>query len=486
MVPVGSVLVDGKKMTCDTGSSRDRDLSTAKQARFRLFEEIDSIFQTLDTNKDGQITLEEFKENLKRIRFFVPTDQIAQVFNRLDEDNSGTLAWEEFYSYALFQQQKILALWDKLNCSDNNHVRITELKAYFEIQGQHVNENQVRNFVSFVNQNFNSTSSESIEFEFFRNWLFLTPEPFQVQFENYIHAQGKMPPDIQDAKYRVIVFTAGAIAGAISRTFTAPADRLKVLYQAGGHANTSIGQLAKNIMHEGGIRAFWRGNGANLVKIAPENAVKFFMYEYLKSIVCKYSENPTKAERFIASAGAGAISQFAIYPLEITKTRLALSRTGELNGIVSTVRTIIRKEGLIGLYCGCGTSILGIMPYAGTDLMVYNTLRHWYMGVNDKEPSTAAILVTGAVASVCGTLVAYPLQLVRTRLQSHGRNPEDWGLDGRKPNIRGVVRHILKRRGFFGLYAGMSCNMMKSVPSISISYVVYEKSRAWLRNFVYG
>jgi len=113
-----------------------------------------------------------------------------------------------------------------------------------------------------------------------------------------------------------------------------------------------------------------------VVKIAPENAVKFFMYEYLKSIVCKEAANPTKTERFISGAGAGAISQLAIYPLEITKTRLALAGTGELNGIVSTVRMIMAKEGLSGMYRGCGASISGIMPYAGTDLMVYNTLRH--------------------------------------------------------------------------------------------------------------
>jgi len=454
--------------------------------RDRLFEEILEIFETFDSNKDGLLSLDEFKQNLKRTKFFVPADKVDQMFHRLDENSDGSVVPEEFYRYAVNQQEKILKLWDKINCSDNNYVRISELRAYFEKQGHPVTENQINKFVRFVNSHFQSSSRDSIEFDYFRDWLFLTPEPVRAQFKSYVYSQWEMPPDIQDSKYRVIVFTAGAVAGAFSRTLTAPADRLKVMYQAGGHADTSIKQLSMDIIKEGGVRAFWRGNGANVVKIAPENAVKFFMYEYLKSRVCKVSANPTKTERFISGAGAGAISQFVIYPLEITKTRLALAGTGELKGIWSTIRMIMAREGWQGMYRGCGASISGIMPYAGTDLMVYNTLRHWFMTLNDKEPGMSVILATGAIASICGTLVAYPLQLVRTRLQSHGRNPQQWGLDGEQPNIRGVIRHILKKRGFLGLYAGISCNMMKSVPSISFSYVIYEKSRTWLGSLVYG
>jgi solute carrier family 25 (mitochondrial phosphate transporter), member 23/24/25/41 len=78
---------------------------------------------------------------------------------------------------------------------------------------------------------------------------------------------------------------AGAVAGAVSRTSTAPLDRLKVMMQVyGNKQNMTIVGGFKHMLSEGGWRSLWRGNLINVVKIAPESAIKFFAYEQFKGL----------------------------------------------------------------------------------------------------------------------------------------------------------------------------------------------------------
>lgn len=57
--------------------------------------------------------------------------------------------------------------------------------------------------------------------------------------------------------------------------------------------------------------------------------------------------------------------------LQVLKTRLALRKTGQYSGISDCAKQIFRKEGLTAFYKGYIPNMLGIIPYAGIDLAVY-------------------------------------------------------------------------------------------------------------------
>lgn len=130
------------------------------------------------------------------------------------------------------------------------------------------------------------------------------------------------------------------------------------------------------------------------------------------------------------------------------KTRLALGRTGQYSGILDCARSILWKEGLAAFYKGYVPNMLGIIPYAGIDLAVYEvraptsplerpllassqpscllrqTLKNsWlqHFAKDSADPGVFVLLACGTTSSTCGQLSSYPLALVRTRMQAQGR-----------------------------------------------------------------
>lgn len=53
------------------------------------------------------------------------------------------------------------------------------------------------------------------------------------------------------------------------------------------------------------------------------------------------------------------------------KTRLALGFTGQYRGMMDCCRQVLQREGPRALYRGITPSLVGIIPYAGIDLAVY-------------------------------------------------------------------------------------------------------------------
>merc|ERR1712083_1089230 len=102
-----------------------------------------------------------------------------------------------------------------------------------------------------------------------------------------------------------------------------------------------------------------------------------------------------------------------IYPLEIAKTRLALSQPGQYRNFMDCISSIRQWEGTRSLYNGWTASISGIIPYCAIEMGVFFTIKdkwHHLYG-NDKEPDLLTLFGFGGVASVSGTIFAYPFQL---------------------------------------------------------------------------
>lgn len=266
------------------------------------------------------------------------------------------------------------------------------------------------------------------------------------------------------------VFVAGGVAGAVSRTCTAPLDRCKVILQVHGQRTTKLCLVWKQMLKDGGVASLWRGNGVNVLKIAPETAIKFLVFERAKAALRGGGDRTlSPGERMLAGASAGSFAQSCIYPMEILKTRLAISNSGQYRGIWDCARACFRAEGIKCFYKGYLPNMLGVVPYAAIDLTVYELLKEEFCRrfPSADGPCVPCLLVCGVVSSSCGQLASYPLALVRTRMQASGSGV----------SMCAIFRHILGTQGWRGLYVGIIPNMMKVAPAFGISYAVYESVR---------
>jgi hypothetical protein len=84
---------------------------------------------------------------------------------------------------------------------------------------------------------------------------------------------------------------AGGVAGAVSKTCTAPLARLTILFQVQGmHSDAStmrkasIWREASRISSEEGFRAFWKGNLVTIAHRLPYSSISFYAFERYKNV----------------------------------------------------------------------------------------------------------------------------------------------------------------------------------------------------------
>jgi len=452
-----------------------------------------NLFEKLDLNKDGKIDSEELAEGLHKMGYFhINKEQVEMFLQRSDSSKSGDLSLQEFVEYLQKHEKQLHFVFSKLDTNKDGRVNSAEITVAFKNLGISIGVEEAEKLVSRIDDD----NSLDISFEEWRDYLLFHPssniddiieywrqESYLTQLDH-----GEDVGDISDRLFAGIWWrhlVAGGIAGAVSRTCTAPLDRLKVLLQVhGGRKQTSIIDTFKYMYQEGGVKGLWRGNGINVIKIAPESALKFMAYDEMKKYIKGSDQRDLEVyERLMAGSFAGALSQTVIYPLEVMKTRLALRKTGEFKSIFDCAKTMYSADGLKTFYKGYWPNLFGIIPYAGIDLAVYETLKAYcvekYVEEN-KSPNALLLLSCGTFSSCCGQLAAYPLALVRTKLQSQAGLKGKLHLPPEQTHTLGLFKYILRTEGVRGLYRGIVPNFCKVAPAVSISYYVYERTRSRL------
>jgi len=181
------------------------------------------------------------------------------------------------------------------------------------------------------------------------------------------------------------------------------------------------------------------------------------------------------AGNIAAGSAAGAASLCFVYPLDFARTRLAADvgkgANRQFNGLWHCLTSILKTDGLIGLYRGFLVSIQGIIVYRGAFFGLFDTLKAFipkdYTGFQRVFASWAVAQTVTAVAGV----ISYPFDTVRRRMMMQsGRKdkPKEYR------NTLDCWIKIARNEGAGAFFRGALSNVLRGAGG-AIVLVVYEE-----------
>jgi len=272
-------------------------------------------------------------------------------------------------------------------------------------------------------------------------------------------------------------FMIGGVSAGISKTFSAPIERVKLLIQNQDEMikqgildkkYDGVMECTKRVMAQDGVIALWRGNWANVLRYFPTQALNFAFKDTFKAMF-----NVKKDEGYfkwfmanMASGGlAGASSLLFVYSLDYARTRLAndtkSSKKGggerQFNGLLDVYKKTLASDGPIGLYRGFMVSCVGIVIYRGFYFGLYDSLK-----VLLPVDNFAMNFALGWAVTIVSGLLSYPLDTIRRRMMMTS------GAAVKYKSSFDCAAQVIKNEGFMSLMKGAGANVLRGVAGAGV------------------
>ncbi|XP_039696928.1 calcium-binding mitochondrial carrier protein SCaMC-1-like [Pteropus medius] len=443
------------------------------------------LFRDLDRNGDGVVDIKELQEGLKNWSSMFGLFSEKDILKAGDTNNDSKLDFEEFMKYLKDHEKKMRLAFNSLDTNNDGVIETSEIIAALKSLGMTISEAQAKNIL----QSIDSDGTMTVDWDEWKVYFLFNPAASIDEIAGFwkrytiidIGESIAIPDEFTEEEkrsgdwWRRLV--AGGIAGGVSRTCTAPFDRLKLMMQVPTLKSGRMGLIGgfEHMVKEGGIRSFWRGNGVNVFKIAPEAAIRMWAYEQYKKWLSFDDVKIGIIERFISGSLAGVTAQSCIYPMEVIRTRLALGKTGQYSGIIDCSKKLLKQEGVRTFFKGYIPNVLSIIPYAGIDLAVYELLKNYWLehfSGNSVDPGVIIVMGCSTLAHTSGQLASFPLGLIRTRLQAQA-------LEQKETTMIHLIQDIYNKEGKKGFFRGFTPNIIKVLPAVVISSITYEKVKRY-------
>jgi len=173
---------------------------------------------------------------------------------------------------------------------------------------------------------------------------------------------------------------ASSIAGVVSRLICHPIDTCKSKIQASDKLK-GISDVIRTTYRLEGIRGFYPGLGVVLLGSIPGVCIYISTYEYTKNeLLNRYTSLQSYPALVYLSSGLLAETACCtlFIPVDVVKQRLQVQSLGQSyryrNGL-DAIQTILRQEGLRGIYKGYWATLFSYGPFSAIYFALYEKVK---------------------------------------------------------------------------------------------------------------
>lgn len=291
----------------------------------------------------------------------------------------------------------------------------------------------------------------------------------------WIRLRSSMPAD----------FWASYASGAAGLLVGNPLDIVKVRLQAGSPSNTvtPISPVPK-IYQFSGARSLIRGTATPVLSSGALNSILFMTYNRTTDFL-QAGGPGAKADlrtTWVAGAIGGLATWIVSTPTEIVKCRTQLSSSASASNSWEVARAILRAEGIKGLYFGGLVTALRDSIGYGFYFWSYElssrfmTSRMKDRGMQSAGQEAAKVLLCGGLAGVVTWASVFPLDVIKTRVQTQvlGTGVTVDGSRHRKQGAVEIARNAYRQGGVRVFFRGLTVCSVRAFFVNAVQWAVYE------------
>ncbi|XP_008331205.1 mitochondrial uncoupling protein 2-like [Cynoglossus semilaevis] len=188
---------------------------------------------------------------------------------------------------------------------------------------------------------------------------------------------------------------------------------------------------------------------------------------------------PSAGIKFFGAGIAACIADLVTFPLDTAKVRLQIqgesnkahgASTTKYRGVFGTITTIVRAEGLQGLYNGLVAGLQRQMSFASVRIGLYDSMKQFYTR-GSENGGIVTRLMAGCTTGAMAVAFAQPTDVVKVRFQAQARVANG---TKRYNGTLDAYKTIARDEGIRGLWKGCMPNITRNAIVNCAELVTYD------------